>query len=247
MEHVIQNYNGIFWNIVKNYDLNNSNILRKHIHSFEVARNCYSLACSKGLNEKERNFCYLMGLFHDIGRFEQWKIYQTYDDTKSVDHGDLSCEILEKLDASKLFNISERDSFVLKESIKYHTKPYKGDDKDIKFFNNIINNCDAFSNIITTANGAQEIIVKEDGHTPEILEAFNNRELLVPFKLHTKLDRCFKLTACCYYVKEKFFRDEILKCNYIDIIYESFSKYLIEEDKKIYKQAIEKLKQEYLN
>ena len=91
MKQVIQNYNNIFYSYVSSYDLNDSNLLRKMIHSYEVARNCFAMASRKGLSEKERNFCYLMGLFHDVGRFKQWQIYHTYDDVKSVDHGDLSC------------------------------------------------------------------------------------------------------------------------------------------------------------
>ena len=98
MKQVIQEYNVLFWNFVNKYDTNNTNILRKVIHSFQVADICFSIACQKGLDESKRNFCYLMGLFHDLGRFEQWKIYNTYDDNKSVDHGDLSACVLSSIE-----------------------------------------------------------------------------------------------------------------------------------------------------
>ena len=84
------------------YDTDNSNILRKIIHSFAVADNCFAIACKFGLNENERNFSYLLGLFHDLGRFEQWKLYQTYNDQKSVDHGDLSYKIISQIDKKQL-------------------------------------------------------------------------------------------------------------------------------------------------
>ncbi len=100
MKKTIQNYNHNFWDVVKKYDLNESNLFRKFIHSFYVAKNCFTIACNKKMNQKERNICYLMGLFHDIGRFEQWVKYKTYDDVKSEDHGDLSYSILETLDCS---------------------------------------------------------------------------------------------------------------------------------------------------
>ena len=53
------------------------------------------------------------------------------------------------------------------------------------------------------------------------------------------------LTACCYYVKDDFFRKEILKNNYIDVIFEMFSKYLVNEDKEIYRRSIELLKKDF--
>ena len=85
MEQIIQSYNDLFWKMTKSYNLDDSNLLRKFIHSYDVAKNCYTLACIKNFNENQKYFCYLMGLFHDIGRFEQWKLYHTYDDTKSID------------------------------------------------------------------------------------------------------------------------------------------------------------------
>ena len=44
MKQVIQSYNNIFYECISNYDLSDSNLLRKMIHSYEVARNCFSIA-----------------------------------------------------------------------------------------------------------------------------------------------------------------------------------------------------------
>ena len=245
MKQVIQSYNNIFYDFIKSHDLSNSNLLRKMIHSYEVARNCFEMASRNGMNVKERNFCYLMGLFHDIGRFKQWEIYQTYDDAKSVDHGELSYDILDEFDCCTLFDLTEEETYILKEAIKFHTKPYKGDNEKIKVFNYILRNSDAFSNVLSTASGMQQMTVEANGVTTEILEKFDNKELLVGISPLNKLDRCLMLTACCYYVKDTCFREEILKNRYIDIIYETFSKYLIDEEKKIYLNAIERLKESF--
>lgn len=246
MIQTIQNYNNIFWTQVAHYDLTENNILRKVIHSFDVAKNCFTMACNKNFNERERNLCYLIGLFHDIGRFEQWKLYKTYDDTKSVDHGELSYEMLNTLNCKELFQLNNKEINILKESVRFHTKHYDGKDKNIIKFNNILNDSDAFSNIVSTANGMQQMTVDSDGYTQEILDGFYNRKLMRCFSPLTKLDRCLMLTACCYYVKDSYIRKLVLESNYIDVIFETFSKYLNKSDKIIYKKAIEDLKKDYI-
>ncbi|MBQ7306951.1 MAG: HD domain-containing protein [Clostridia bacterium] len=245
MIQIIQEYNRKFWDYVNKFDTSNSNILRKIIHSYAVADNCFAIACKFNLNENERNFSYLLGLFHDLGRFPQWEKYQTYNDKKSVDHGDWSSEIVDKMNSEDIF-ITERQKEILSLAIKYHTKPYLGDDKDVIFYNEMIKNADAYSNVITTANGAQQMTVQNDGVTPEILDNFINGRPLWTFSPNTKLDRSLMLTACSYYVKFDFLRQDILTKNYIDVMFSTFSRYLNEEDKKIYHDAVETLKKKYL-
>lgn len=242
----IQTYNQIFWDMATKYDTTNSNILRKIIHSYSVAENCFKIACKFKLDKKERELCYLMGLFHDIGRFEQWKLYQTYNDKLSVDHGDLGAEILSKLNCD-LFDISKEDFVVMINAIKYHTKPYDGSDEKIKFYNEIIKNADALANVITTANGAQQMTVDADGVSQQILEDFKNLKPLWIYSPKTKLDRALMLTACSYYVKFEFLRREILQNNYIDIMFQTFSQYLNDEDKQKYKQAVDTLKDKLIS
>ena len=241
----IQNYNVTFWNMVNKYDTSNTNILRKIIHSFSVAETCFKIACYFKLNKKERELCYLIGLFHDIGRFEQWKLYQTYNDKLSVDHGDLSAEILSNF-SGETFNISQENFSIMLNAIKFHTKPYTGKDEKVEFYNEIIKNADAFSNVITTANGAQQMTVELDGVTDEILNDFKNLNPLFMYSPNTKLDRALMLTACSYNVNFRFLRQEILQNNYIDTIFETFSQYLNIEDKLKYKEAIEILKSKYM-
>ena len=67
MTQIIQNYNNIFWKQIKNYDLNESNILRKVIHSFDVAKTCFEVACNKKLNIKKRWNCstaFINGMYY---------------------------------------------------------------------------------------------------------------------------------------------------------------------------------------
>lgn len=242
---VIQEYNVLFWNFINKYDTSNTNILRKVIHSFQVAEICFSIACKKGLNENQRNFCYLMGLFHDLGRFEQWKVYNTYDDNKSVDHGDLSACIVSSMKGNDL-KLNEDEYDLLIDSIKYHTKEYQGNDGNVAFYNSILNNADSYANVTTCASGAQQVVQTEEGYTEQIVEAFKNKKLMRGFSPKTKLDRCLSLTACLYYVKYDFLRIDIVNKGYVDVVYETLSKYLNNEDKMVYKQLLDDLMKEYV-
>ena len=244
MKDFVQNINHQFYNFVSKYDLTNDNIIRKIVHTNTVADTCFLIACKMGLSQRDRELSYLAGVLHDIGRFEQWKLYQTYNDHKSVDHGDLSYELCDKFD---LNFISKEDKRAVTLAVKYHTKQYIGTDERIKLFNKIILCADAYANVLNTANGAQRMTVNEDGVTDEILRDFLELKGLWKYSPMTKLDRALMLTACTYYVRLDFLKRQILDANLIDVIAENFAEYLNDEDKKVYFDAVEKLKKRFFD
>ena len=145
------------------------------------------------------------------------------------------------------FNFSRRENEIMLEAIKWHEEIYQGQDGEIKFYHSIVRNCDAFANVFTTANGAQQMTVENNGVTKKILDDFCDFKPLYIYSPQTKLDRALMLTACTYYVEFDFLRQEIIDKNYIDCIFETFSQYLNDEDKEIYKKAVEVLKSKYIN
>lgn len=241
----IQHYNNFFGEFVNQYDTKDESILRKIIHSYEVANHAFKIACYLELDAEQRLFAYVCGLFHDLGRFDQWTTYNTYNDKISVDHGETGAQIFDTYDYKQLFDLTQRQAEILSNTIKYHTKPYLGDDKDIAFYTKIVKNADAMANINTTANASHKMGLTEAGVTPEILQAFENMKPLWVYRCNTKLDRCLQFVANCYYVRYPFLRKEILAANFIDVMYESFSTYLNEQDKQIFKNAIQTIKPKY--
>ena len=75
---------------VENYDMDEVNINRKFYHSYRVMDFCMLLAKYNNFNDEDTNIAMLVGLLHDYSRFEQWTKFGTYNDLKSVDHGDLA-------------------------------------------------------------------------------------------------------------------------------------------------------------
>ena len=85
-----------FETFVNHYDLSVPAIERKYKHSLRVMKFAIDIAKSLNLTEDEIILAAKAGLLHDIGRFEQWTQYCTYNDLKSIDHADLGVEILKK-------------------------------------------------------------------------------------------------------------------------------------------------------
>ena len=91
-----EKYQKIFNDYVLNYKGKDPNIEYKINHSYRVANLCVDIANSLDLKYKDREICYICGLFHDIGRFEQLNLTKSFTDSKLMDHGDIGAEILEK-------------------------------------------------------------------------------------------------------------------------------------------------------
>lgn len=83
-----------FKEYISNYDINNPKINLKVIHIYNVAENARKIANILGLSKEEQDLAELIGLLHDIGRFEQIRLYNTFSDKMSIDHGQKSVEVL---------------------------------------------------------------------------------------------------------------------------------------------------------
>ena len=111
-----------FKKYVSNYDKENPRIVLKISHSFRVMEQSKKIAQSLNLSEEQIDLATLIGLLHDIARFEQMKRFGTYVDEKSIDHGNLGAEIL--LDKSFIRKFIDDNKFddIIIIAIKNHNK-----------------------------------------------------------------------------------------------------------------------------
>ena len=93
----ISNINHEFFKYVEQFDLTDERIQRKKFHSIRVQKISEKIAEDLKLNEEYIDIASLIGLLHDIGRFEQEKQYHTFDDNKSFDHGDYGAILLKRI------------------------------------------------------------------------------------------------------------------------------------------------------
>lgn len=172
-----------FMKYTNNYDIENENIDRKIYHSLRVMEISKKIATNMGLVNEQIELATLIGLLHDIGRFEQFKIYQTYSDLESIDHGDLGADILKQNNFIRNFiKESKYDEIILK-SVQNHNKYKIADDlnKEEKLFCKIVRDADKIDILyeaieIFWKNGREEI--QNDLISDKVYNEFLNKKLI---------------------------------------------------------------------
>ena len=104
-----------------NYDKNKMEISVKYKHSYTVMNLMGILANELHLTDKQIYIAKVIGLLHDIGRFEQFKRFNSFSD-KNIDHADMSCVYL--FDEGHIRDFIDDKSFdkIIEIAIKYHNK-----------------------------------------------------------------------------------------------------------------------------
>lgn len=111
-----------FFEYVNNYDKKNENIDRKIYHSLRVMEISRKIAEKLKLGQEEIELATLIGLLHDIARFEQYKKFKTYNDIESFDHGDYGVKLLFEDKLIRKFINSDKYDDIIRIAIKNHNK-----------------------------------------------------------------------------------------------------------------------------
>ena len=96
----------------------NANLKLKEEHSWRTCKEMMYLAEQLNLSDNQKQIAEVIALFHDIGRFEQFVRYQTYNDTRSVSHCLLGLEVLRQ--KKVLEDVEERERESIEKAIEYH-------------------------------------------------------------------------------------------------------------------------------
>ena len=111
-----------FYKYVNKYDLSNGDIKRKYEHSIRVMNLCIKYAKMLNYSDDDIELISIIGLLHDIGRFEQYARYKRYDDYNTIDHGDLGVIILRENNLIGRFTNRVKDYDLILFAIKNHNK-----------------------------------------------------------------------------------------------------------------------------
>lgn len=96
----------------------NANIKLKEDHTRRTCDQMLYLAKELGLSGNQRRIAEVIALFHDVGRFEQFVKYRTYNDPRSVNHCLLGLEVLRQAKVLEQLKGPERQ--LIEKAIEYH-------------------------------------------------------------------------------------------------------------------------------
>lgn len=236
-----------FLKYTENYDLNNSNIFRKQTHSLRVMEISKQISEGLNLSQEEIELATLIGLLHDIARFEQYTKFKTFKDARSVDHGDLGVEILDK-DIRKYIKTDKYDE-IIKIAIKNHNKYAieNGLTKEQELFSKIVRDADKIDIIYEAIEmfwENQESEVENSKISREVVEQFKKQELINKLDKETLIDDVVSIIAFVFDINYDVSLQIIKNNNYINKIVDRFNV----KDKKTKEELeeIRKIANEYI-
>lgn len=124
-----------FETYVHEFDLTNFDLERKYRHSYRVMKLIEQLARSLRLSEEDVTLACIIGILHDIGRFEQLKETDSYDDSK-FEHADFGVHYLKKSHFLEQCHVPDAWHSIIFTAIQLHNKyqiPEHLDEKTLLF------------------------------------------------------------------------------------------------------------------
>lgn len=119
----IEEAKNVFKEYVKAYDPEDGKIALKIGHILRVTEKSREIAENLNLEAEDINLAELIGLLHDIGRFEQVRIYNTFYDKDSINHGEYGVKILFEDNLIRKFIQDDCYDEIIKKAILNHNKP----------------------------------------------------------------------------------------------------------------------------
>jgi putative nucleotidyltransferase with HDIG domain len=114
----------------------------KQDHTYRVISNIKIIAERSGLSAAETELARIIALFHDIGRFEQFNRYGTFDDDCSENHAAIAIKVLQQQHFLSAFDKETKDIII--GSIENHNIPFLPEIKDagVLLFSRLLRDAD---------------------------------------------------------------------------------------------------------
>ena len=228
-----------FINYTANYDSKNEHIARKIGHSIRVMEISKQIAKSLNLNNEQIKTATLIGLLHDIARFEQRKQFHTFKDKLSFDHGDKGVEILKENNFIRKFIENDKYDNLIYIAIKNHNK-YKIEEnltEEELLFSKIIRDADKldilYEGVELFWKKDEEIKEREESTiTPKVYKQFVSKKQIKRKVNETPLDGLVGFISFIFDINFKYDFKVLYKEKYIDKIIDKFNF----KDKKVDEQ-----------
>lgn len=190
----------------------------------------------------------LIGLLHDIARFEQYTKYHTFKDSESVDHGELGVEILNR-DIRRYIETDQYDE-IIKLAVKNHNKYKIQEDLNLKqkLFAQIIRDADKidiFYESVEMFWKGRESLVEESTISVEVFKQFLDNTQVKAENRKTPIDDVIAIMAFIFDINFKISFQILKEQDYVNKtlnrydMYDFKTKEKLEEIRKIANLYIE--------
>ena len=182
------------------YNATDPKIKLKIDHTYRVAELCELIARDLKLDEYETDVAWLTGMLHDVGRFEQIKRYNTFNDAQSVDHANFGADLLFKeglIDTYVDGSHDDKYGIIVENAIRNHSA-FRIDERLDEYtvmFCNILRDADKVDifrvNVDTPAEDIYNVTTEELKNSqvsPEVMAAFDERHAVLRSCKKTAVD-----------------------------------------------------------
>ena len=224
-----------FDDFVSKYDISDERIKLKYDHTYRVCEQSLKISESIGLDDENTNLSFLIALLHDIGRFEQARLYNTFNDSKSVDHAFFGCKLLFEDGLIRKFVDDDSYDEIIRKAIYNHNKYEIGVCNDMEMLHSkIIRDADKID-IMNLVVNLGEIKLSDDnlGVSKKVDESFRNHLSISHKDKIARNDSIIMMLAFVFDLNfdysYRYYKDN----NYIDLFYSKL------KNKDIFSEYIE--------
>ena len=218
-----------FKEYVKKYNPEDEKIKIKIVHIEKVAENSKRIAQNLGLSQEDVELAELIGLLHDIGRFEQVRLYHTFVDKDSINHGEYGAKILFEDGLIRNFIKDNKFDKIIKLAIVNHNRADIEEDltERERLHAKIIRDADKTDIFRILISGDKKAIwekadLSDDKISDEIYREFIEDKKINYDKRETSADILVSHFAYVYDFNFQETLQIIKKNNYIEKLYERF-------------------------
>ncbi|HJD29630.1 MAG TPA: HD domain-containing protein [Candidatus Blautia avicola] len=181
---------------LQDFDLENPKILLKKVHTYGVIKAADYICTREELGAGDRDLALLIALLHDIGRFEQLRAYNSYDDDR-FDHARFGVKLLfEQGKIRDFISCADYDE-VIRQSIACHSMYRLPEIQDprILLHCKIIRDADKLDNFRVKSVDSLEAhfdllgeIIQKEGISENVLQAVRDHRCVRREERKTHLD-----------------------------------------------------------
>ena len=128
----------------------------KEEHTARVCERMDELSDSLALAPEQKTLAQVVALFHDVGRFQQYTQYRTFNDFRSEDHACMGVRILQE--TGVLSDLSAAQQSLVHKAVRYHNgREIPPDSEESVFFARMIRDADKLD-ILKMLTSSDELV-----------------------------------------------------------------------------------------